>query len=194
MKIENWIVTLGIVFVLLVSILAFLPEDFPEADLPNPAVNGIMNPAPGALLNNAPEFNVPFSMEPMTMGQPRSIVAAAIKPGQRAPGQKDFERARTVRFSGTVQQVSEIQQHDGQIHIWIHDARGREQLISVGPIWFLKYIGCSINHDIPISGVGFRFDKFGDDPMIYAKKIMVNGKKCRLRNDEGFALWSNRLR
>jgi hypothetical protein len=29
---------------------------------------------------------------------------------------------------------------------------------------------------------------------LFAKTIAVNGKTCRLRNDEGFALWSNRLR
>ena len=87
-----------------------------------------------------------------------------------------------------------MQQHDGQIHIWVDDARGVERRVSVGPSWFLKYTGCTIAHDITVSGVGFMFDRAGRDPLIYAKKIIINGKKCRLRNDEGFALWSNRLR
>jgi len=184
MKIENWIVTAGIVFLLFISILAFLPKDVLESDFLSSSLKKTANLAP-------------VTIDPMTMGQAGPMVAAATKPGAAStqlPGQRDFERAVSVRFYGVIQQVSEMQQHDGQIHIWVDDARGVERRVSVGPGWFLKYTGCTIAHDITVSGVGFMFDRAGRAPLIYAKKIIINGKKCRLRNDEGFALWSNRLR
>lgn len=184
MKAENWIVTAGIVFLLIMSLFSFLPEDVLESDFTAATVDKTMNLAPGGI-------------DPMTLGQAGPMVAAAKKPGTastRFPGQTDFERAPSVRFNGVIQQVSELQQHDGQIHIWVDDARGIEQHVSVGPSWFLKYTGCTIAHDITVTGVGFMFDRAGRDPLIYAQKIVINGKKCRLRNDEGFALWSNRLR
>lgn len=125
-------------------------------------------------------------------GDPAAPVAARKAPAQL--GMMPFEQAPQVRFDGKIQQVTEFQQQDGQIHIWIHDQSGRELQISVAPRWFLEYMGCQLTHDIPVAGQGFRFDNQGADPLIYAQKIRVNGKNCRLRNDEGFALWSNRLR
>ncbi|GMT41910.1 MAG: hypothetical protein IEMM0002_0321 [bacterium] len=179
MKTENWIVSLGIVFLLFTSVIALLPDDLLEADLPNPT-SGI-------------------AINPMTAGG-RLVPAAALTPGAntKLPGLRNFENFPSVRFEGIVQQVSELPQHDGQIHIWVEPPQGGpqggEQRISVGPEWFLKYTGCAIAHDIKISGVGFLFDKPGQDPMVYAKKIRIGRKVCRLRNDEGFSLWSNRLR
>ncbi|MBF0283518.1 MAG: hypothetical protein HQL51_03570 [Magnetococcales bacterium] len=123
---------------------------------------------------------------PLTPNAPR-----AAPPQQ---GMVPFEQAPQMRFDGKIQQLTELQQRDGQIHIWVHDVSGREVEISVAPNWFLAYMGCTLTHDIPVSGVGFRFDQQGGDPLIYAQRIRVNGKICRLRNDEGFALWSNRLR
>ncbi|MBF0610901.1 MAG: hypothetical protein G8345_16490 [Magnetococcales bacterium] len=110
------------------------------------------------------------------------------------PGLIPFEQAPTVRFKGRIQQVTEMVQRDGQIHIWIHDISGKEMQVSVAPGWYLQYMGCTLGHDTEITGMGFSFDNQGGDPLIYARQIQINGRNCRLRNDEGFALWSNRLR
>ena len=197
MKIENWIVTAGIGFLLIMSVLAFLPEELLDSDIISAPVSNAANSAPEVLMNSVPQWGAPGVIDPMVMGQAGPMVAAARKtaaPLTNSPGQRDFERASSVRFAGIIQQVSELQQHDGQIHIWVDNARGAETRVSVGPSWFLKYTGCTIAHDITVSGVGFLFDRAGRDPLVYAQKIVIDGKKCRLRNDEGFALWSNRLR
>ncbi len=115
------------------------------------------------------------------------------------PGMMPFERAPKVRFEGQVQQITEMPQRDGQIHIWLNmpakgNQRAREQQISIAPGWFLRYMNCTITHDIQLSGIGFQFERKRPSALIYAQKITIGRKVCQLRNDEGFALWSNKLR
>lgn len=136
------------------------------------------------------DFATPPGMEPA----PQMVNVAQTQAAPQAAGMLDFEQALDKSFSGQVQQVSETQQKDGQIHVWINTPGGLEQEVSVGPAWFLRYIGCEIGHDVAISGTGFYFDKIAKDPVIFAQKISFNGRVCQLRNDEGFALWSNQLR
>lgn len=120
--------------------------------------------------------------------------AAVDQPVPQPGGTFNFERAPRVQFYGKIQQITEVQQNDGQVHVWIHDPAGGEMQISVAPSWFLKFVNCSLNHDVTITGSGFRFDRKNRDALVYAQKIQVNGHVCHLRNDEGFALWSNKLR
>ncbi len=195
MKAENWIVTVGILLMLILTVFAFIPEDYVETELPSPPERIALNPAPDIFINNSPLMQMPPSVgQPMGGVMMQNAAAARQGAGSVSPGLKAFERAPTVKFNGIIQQVSEMQQHDGQIHIWVDDAQGVERRVSIGPDWFLKYTGCKIAHDITISGVGFMFERAGKDPLIYARKIRIDNKVCRLRNDEGFALWSNRLR
>ncbi len=128
-------------------------------------------------------------------------VAATVQPDAGTtvrttpkPGLILLQNAPRINFSGTIQQITEQPQSDGQLHVWVQDAQGLETRISVGPGWFLQYLGCELAHDIPLSGSGFTFQQTGRNPLVYARKIVVNGKTCQLRNDEGFALWSNKLR
>ena len=114
-----------------------------------------------------------------------------IKP---QPGLMPFEQAPRQRFTGTIQQISEMPQRDGQMHVTLHDPAGREVHLSVAPDWFLQYMGCILTHDGQISGVGFLFDESVIGRVVYVKKLVVGAKTCHLRNDEGFALWSNQLR
>ncbi|CAK0765324.1 putative Magnetosome protein MamS [Gammaproteobacteria bacterium] len=131
----------------------------------------------------------------------RMIPIATVQPTPRVAGKglKPLGETPQVKFQGTVQQITEQPQSDGQLHVWLNSAGG-ETRVSVAPGWFLQYLGCQLLHDITISGVGFIFQPvagtatgIGND-LIYAKKIVINGKTCQLRNDEGFALWSNKLR
>lgn len=195
MKAENWIVTVGILFMLIIAVFAFIPEDYVDIDMPSPPERIALNPAPDIFMNNSPMMEMPpYVGQPMGRAMMQNAAAAQQGAGSVSPGLRAFERAPTVKFNGIVQQVSEMQQHDGQIHIWVDNAQGVETRVSIGPDWFLKYTGCKIAHDITISGVGFMFERAGKDPLVYARKIRIDNKVCRLRNDEGFALWSNRLR
>jgi len=109
-----------------------------------------------------------------------------------------FTAARTEVFSGTVLKVHKTSsggQGWGQVHVWVSQRRGGVRELSLGPDWYLEYMGCTVAANMFIKGVGFDFGSTGTvDSQLYAKDVTINGAKCRLRNDEGFALWSNRLR
>jgi len=205
MKIEHWIIITGPTIVLLAVLMAMAPDDYwdIEGSMEGANQSAMTDGLSGILTINQKDThtaqdrggiisNVPSINSAQNAAKPVEI---AVKRALKAqPGVMNFEQAPRIRFSGIVQQVSEFQKRDGQIHIWIHDANGKEKEVSMAPSWFLKYIGCKISHDTEVKGVGFSFDNARSNPMIYARKIMVGGKVCRLRNDEGFALWSNRLR
>ena len=112
------------------------------------------------------------------------------------PGLIPFSRAKTERFGGTVMRMSSMGPDTGwdQIHVWIDAGGGASREVSVAPQWFLQHLGCPIKEKSTIQGVGFKFDKVRPNAELYAKSIAVDGNSCRLRNDEGFALWSNQLR
>ncbi|OSM08625.1 putative Magnetosome protein MamS [Magnetofaba australis IT-1] len=137
--------------------------------------------------------------------QRRNAALAAGGPGAKTtqqdgatpaqPGLMPFERAPIKRFSGTIQQITELPRRDQQIHIWVTEPGGRELHVSVAPKWFLQFMGCTLSHDAQVNGRGFKFDRANKrDPVVYAKEFTINGRRCQLRNDEGFALWSNKLR
>ena len=131
-------------------------------------------------------------------GTLRMIPIATVQPtpriGGNGSGTLSLQRATQVNFQGSVQQITEQPQSDGQLHIWINSSGGTEQRVSIAPGWFLQYLGCPLQHNITVSGSGFIFQQAISNDLIYAKKIVMNGKTCHLRNDEGFALWSNKLR
>ncbi|MBF0339543.1 MAG: hypothetical protein HQL95_01100 [Magnetococcales bacterium] len=185
MGLAEWILVAGVLVVLLIVVAALLPERVWERKAAlQPMVTGPVGS--NALLR--PGDQQALRMIP---------VAAPRTPpdgGTGIAGLAQLQQAPTVTFSGTVQQVSEQPQSDGQLHLWLTTANGTESRISVGPGWFLKYLGCPLAHDVAVDGAGFSYEKNGVRPLIYAKRIRINGRICQLRNDEGFALWSNKLR
>lgn len=184
-KIAEWVGGFMVLFVVGVVVLALLPDSFWSSRQPEWGQTA---------LTTVPTGVWPAAMI-ATPGEPTILPVAGARTVPAQPGLMPFEQAPKVKFNGRIQQITELQQRDGQIHIWVHDTTsGKEQQISVAPSWFLEYMGCMLTHDLTVSGLGFRFDNQGPDPLIYAQKIVVNGRNCRLRNDEGFALWSNRLR
>ncbi|MBF0195763.1 MAG: hypothetical protein HQL71_14480 [Magnetococcales bacterium] len=198
MKLEEGIGLLAVVFIFGIVGAALLPDDMWEDHSRTPGMSGALQ---GSVGINPAGFT-------SRMASPlQGVAVAAINPtNQNAipqqvprttvpkPGLTPFSRAPIVRFSGTIQQITELQQRDGQIHIWLTDANGREKEISVAPSWYLEYMDCTMLHDMRLSGTGFQFDKSRGPSVIYAKKLKINNRPCHLRNDEGFALWSNRLR
>ncbi|MBF0425088.1 MAG: hypothetical protein HQL66_04635 [Magnetococcales bacterium] len=215
MKIGEWIGLGGVVTLLIVLALALSPLEarriasatgggdgaagaavsllVPQPGFigPLPATGNGSSPLAGVggAINVAARAVVPDTAPPATTTAAEGSVLAQ-------PGLMPFEQAPMVRFDGTIQQITELPQQDQQVHIWVHEPGGRESHISVGPQWFLSYMGCTLTHDMRVSGKGFRFDRtrLDPDPVIYAKQLFVNNRWCQLRNDEGFALWSNQLR
>ncbi|CAK0756026.1 putative Magnetosome protein MamS [Gammaproteobacteria bacterium] len=178
----EWLVAGGVLFLAGLLVVALFsdglrssPERQPEALAPTP----IPSPVVGA---------TPVRMIPVATVQPTPRVEGAA-----GSGVMSLRQAPQVNFKGSVQQMTEQPQSDGQLHVWLNTASGQEQRVSVAPGWFLQFLGCPLQHDIMISGSGFVFKEVNSN-LVYAKKIVVNGKACQLRNDEGFALWSNKLR
>ncbi|MBF0416687.1 MAG: hypothetical protein HQL86_00350 [Magnetococcales bacterium] len=185
MGLAEWIMVAGVVVVLLIVVAALLPERLWERKA---AAQPLVMGQAGTNAMFRPGDQQALRMIP---------VAAPRTPpdgGGGVAGLVQLQQAPTVTFSGKVQQVSEQPQSDGQLHLWLTATNGAESRISVGPGWFLKYLGCPLAHDVVVDGAGFSYEKVGVTPLIYAKRIRINGKVCQLRNDEGFALWSNKLR
>ncbi|MBF0357308.1 MAG: hypothetical protein HQL70_01800 [Magnetococcales bacterium] len=199
MKVEEVIGLLAVVFIFGLIGAAMLPEDMWEDHSRTPGMGGVLQ----GVIGIAPTGSSSRVASPL-----QGVAVAAVTPQPNTnvdqkvprttiaqPGLIPFSRAPLVRFAGTIQQITELQQRDGQIHLWVTDnVTGNEHEVSVAPSWYLKYMNCTLLHDMDISGVGFQFDKKKGSSIIYAKKIKIKNQPCHLRNDEGFALWSNRLR
>lgn len=139
-----------------------------------------------------------------TPGNPDPRLDAGAGPGDArslernpdGPGLVPFSRAASERFRGKVVRTVSLGSDTGwgQIHIWVDNGSGPSREVSVAPNWYLQHLGCSIADNSRVQGVAFRYSKSQPDAELYAKNITIDGKSCRLRNDDGFALWSNRLR
>ncbi|MBF0289732.1 MAG: hypothetical protein HQM14_18110 [SAR324 cluster bacterium] len=185
MKSGNFIIPVGVTLIIVFAIFAFIhdEDDVPSKEAANTAVNPnrwtaqqdmAMNQMPGQGMNQMP-------------GQGMNQMPAK----QRTP--RVFTDKTLVRFSGIVDKINMSPTVNDRIHILVKDKIGNEKQVSLGPSWFLTYTNCTIAEDIAIDGKGFKFDPAGT-ALIYAKKIRINGQVCRFRNDEGFALWSDKLR
>ncbi len=183
----EWVIVVGLLCFVMILLSALFSDSFKG---PPPAVQ--VSPAP-----------VPVVQVPQTVADAvavRMIPVATVQPTPRAQGTVKgsgvvaMAQIPQVNFKGTVQQITEQPQSDGELHIWVTTANGLEKEVSVAPGWFLQYLGCTLQHDITVSGAGFVFSQGTGNDLVYAKKIVINGKACQLRNDEGFALWSNKLR
>ncbi len=109
------------------------------------------------------------------------------------PGLSPFTPATPLQFGGRVTQVASFGNDVGwgQVHIWIDDGTGALREISVAPQSYLNQIGCPSFDGARVSGIGFQFDLARPTAELYAKTIVVGGRTCRLRDDEGLALWMN---
>ena len=111
------------------------------------------------------------------------------------PGMQPFIPSPPVEFGGRVTQVLTVglQMGWGQVHIWINDGTGRLLEVSLAPQSYLQQIGCPALENTRVNGIGFRFDPNRPNAELYAKTITVAGVTCRLRDDEGLALWTTPL-
>ena len=77
------------------------------------------------------------------------------------PGLVPFSRAKSERFRGSVVRLTSRGENTGwsQIHIWVDNGSGTSKEVSVAPRWFLEYLGCPVQDNSRVRGVGFRFDR-----------------------------------
>jgi len=129
------------------------------------------------------------------MGTPNAgamMPGTTVDPGAVVPGMMPFTPSPPITFGGHVTEVMTIGLGAGwgQIHIWINDGTGTLREISLAPQSYLQQIGCPPLDKARVNGVGYRFDPTRTDAVLYAKNITVAGVTCRLRDDEGLALWT----
>jgi hypothetical protein len=130
---------------------------------------------------------------PAQTNQPAVGPGGAVGIGVVMPGLQPFKASPPLQFGGRVTQVVSIGSEFGwgQVHIWINDGTGTLREISLAPQSYLQQIGCPPLQGARISGTGFLFDPTRPGAELYAKFITVGGVTCRLRDDEGLALWLN---
>ncbi|GAB6051950.1 hypothetical protein JCM17960_07700 [Magnetospira thiophila] len=133
--------------------------------------------------------NLPFVSTPQATAQSQL--------GQN--GLVPFKAANTVRYQGRVERIMHRGAAGtpgngwGQMHIWVADGVNPVQEVSVAPDWWAIHLGCNVQQGDFVKGIAFQFDQ-RQETFIYAKTLVLNGRLCQMRNDEGFAIWSNQLR
>ncbi len=192
MKPEQWILVSGVVLALIVVIGAMFPQDMLEEDVTDTTALIANAAGAGAGISNPGMVNP--DVKPVAGMRPASPTDGAWGQNAALPGLVPFNRAKTQKFTGRVSQIVSRGTDIGwgQVHVWINDGGGALREISIAPEWFLTHLGCTVKKGMRVSGNAFRFNK-SPTAELYAKSVTVNGKLCRVRNDEGFALWSNRL-
>ena len=217
MRPDNIVLTAGGAGLLMIVAIAMVPEDMWESDVRNSsiAMSEVVRPANKKGLNIQKQLQQPVpavSPQQRGVGQQQGLAMQQIaiqtqpqatqeipqqQPRQTAamPGMVPFSAAVTKPFQGEVTKVLSYgaQNNWGQLHIMLKNSKGETREMSLAPGWYSEYLGCKITKGMQISGSLFQFDKFSPDALQYAKYVVVHGIKCRLRNDEGFALWSNKL-
>ncbi len=99
----------------------------------------------------------------------------------------------TQSYRGVVDQVINRQPGGwGQIHIIINDGLAQFIEISLAPQWFLQFQGCAVAVGDLVEGESFNFDP-ANATYLYAKNLVVNGNRCRLRTNDGLAIWSDQI-
>lgn len=189
MKAEHWIIGIGAAFAVIVIGAALTPDDLWRDDLPSAATS--LADIAGAGGDLVPSIATVPGIDALD-GAPSTAAARTVAMSGLTP----FSRAESRRYDGRIVRVVKrgTEVGWGQVHVWIAGGTDPAREISLAPDWYLQYLGCTVAKDARVKGMAFRFDVTRPQAELYAKTMLVNGKTCRLRNDEGFALWSNKLR
>ena len=180
------VLALGGIFLIGVVIDAMLPYGIKGGGLSATSVPNVADNAP--VTTFLPDMGMPNNN-----GGGQSAAGTAVDPGALLPGMMPFAPSPPITFGGHVTEVVTIGLTVGwgQIHVWINDGTGTLREISLAPQSYLQQIGCPPLANAQVNGVGFRFDPNRPNAVLYAKTITVAGVTCRLRDDEGLALWTN---
>jgi hypothetical protein len=167
---ETWIMLVTVVFMVVLAVIAVTPAERPVA----------AGKGSSALVDTA--TGMVTAQNGMAQGQN----VAQLQPVQQLT---------TYPYSGVVDQfVNRDPKGWGQVHILVNDGAGLIQDVSLGPEWYLSFQGCVIRRGLHVEGVGFHFDGVTQGGRLYAKNVIVNGVRCRLRTDQGLAIWTDQLR
>jgi hypothetical protein len=200
MKPEHMLLGGGLAFVVGLMAVAMIPDGAWDRDMPNVSA-AVANMAEAGAGLAGPTYLSPNNLSGADAGGLPQAPTMMVPDGApkawnvAMPGLQPFSRAQTSRFTGRVSEMV-VRGKDigwGQVHVWLTGGPGPAQEVSLAPDWYLKYQGCAVGKNDVVSGVAFRFDVKVSNGELYAQTIDVNGRKCRLRNDEGFALWSAQL-
>ena len=198
MRLERIVLGSGAVLGIFVMIAAVLSDEGIEH--PDFSDSGqLIAEAVGAGASvGTPGLNAPQMPEAIQGGQMQPVALPGAPPvsAQGIPGLVPFAQPVKARFAGRVTQVTALGAEAGwgQVHITVLDeTTGMSRQVSLAPTWYLQYLGCGVMQNYQVKGEAFLFDAPGADVPLYARTIMVNGRPCQLRSDEGFALWSNRM-
>ncbi|MES9881215.1 MAG: hypothetical protein ABW185_10080 [Sedimenticola sp.] len=166
---ETWIMLAGALFLIIVIIVAMVPG---ETGFGSAASHTPVQSRPSGAAVNGP--------------MPQNRTVAQMQPVQTLP---------IFSYGGVVDQaVNRDPGGWGQVHILVNDGAGLTQEVSLAPEWYLQFQGCLVQRGQHVTGEGFHFDSVNRGGLLYAKNVIVNGVRCRLRSVEGLALWSDQLR
>lgn len=212
MKLEEGILVFGAVLLCAIIVIALLPDSTFEnngsvAGFVNSPDNIVATPvgfAPNPYIS--PMLGVPVAKQGFQYAGPpgpnQSVPnqSAPINDfSQQMPAGKQtvvpFNKAKSRPYNGNVAQL--IRRNSefgwGQVHVWVTDDKGGMLEISLAPDWFLRQCGSLISSGSNVAGNYYQFDTRSPNALRYAKDVTVNGKRCRLRSDEGLALWTKQV-
>ncbi|MBF0255880.1 MAG: hypothetical protein HQL47_05340 [Gammaproteobacteria bacterium] len=179
---ETLIMMVALLFLLVLAVMAVTPDDRPAS--PGKGVALVDSSMPTGMVVG--QVAVPPQQTQAFQSQAQGQTVAALQPALIR---------QTFPYKGVVDGfVNRDPGGWGQIHLLVNDGAGLMQDVSLAPEWYLTFQGCIIRRGQHVEGVGFHFDGLTQGGVLYAKNIIVNGVRCRLRTDEGLALWTDQLR
>jgi hypothetical protein len=92
----------------------------------------------------------------------------------------------------SVQKIVPMRGMSGGLHFILRSDKGTIS-VHMGPVWFLEKEGIKIEPKDRVTVSGSRIT-FKGEPALIAAEIKKGGKTWKLRNDNGFPLWSRRNR
>lgn len=170
---EHWILLAAVIFMTVLAVVALTP-DRPANQV---GVKNIATVNPAGALPVSPPGALP------------------VPQAQPVVGMRPFVPPALVNFSGTIDNLVNMDPNGwGQIHIFVNNGDVSIQEVSLAPEWYLKFQGCEVRIGQMVTGEAFDLDPMNPDTLLYAKNLATNGALCRLRTNNGLAIWSDQLR
>ncbi|QEP43985.1 hypothetical protein D5085_13165 [Ectothiorhodospiraceae bacterium BW-2] len=187
--VEHAIFVVGVLFFVVISVIALIPESFPSPPPEREITATTANEQPASAIapaaTNVNRFLSPQQSQVVPAPQPQGWAAAQLQPTQAVQAQP---------YHGRIQQLLNMGQNGwGQQHIMVSDGLNGQIEISLAPQWYLQFQGCTLAEGLMVEGEAFNFDTTGATNLLYAKNIIVNGVRCRLRTVDGLALWTDQI-
>ena len=111
--------------------------------------------------------------------------------GPGAPYNKMYDPKTVETISGEVVKVDRITPLKGMVYgVYISVKTDKEEIpVQLGPGWYLEYQDVKIEPKDKVEVKGSRITFFGK-PAIFASEVKKGDQVLKLRDDNGFPLWS----